>query len=401
MINKMVCILGLGYIGLPTAALLANNEYQVHGVDIVEKIVDTINQGNIHIVEPELDIYIKKAVECGNLIASLTPCNADIFIIAVPTPLRDNNIADISYIISAIESIMPYIKKNNIVILESTSPVGTTKEIEKILVKNNINIDNIFLAYCPERVLPGKIMEELIKNDRIIGGINDKSSKIVKEFYQTFVEGKIFTTNSQTAELAKLSENAFRDTNIAFANELSIVCDKLNIDIWELIALTNKHPRVNILNPGVGVGGHCIAVDPWFIVNSAKEESKLIKTSREVNLFKTQWIIEKIRNKILKFKAANNTEPSVVCLGISYKPNIDDLRESPALEIVTTLINDNYKISVVEPNIESYKGINLITLKNALTFDVIVILVAHNEFKEIKLENKIIDFCGVLNEYKE
>jgi UDP-N-acetyl-D-mannosaminuronic acid dehydrogenase len=393
--NKKICILGLGYIGLPTAALLANNGYIVHGVDILEDTVDIINKGEIHIVEPNLDSYVKKAVLDGKLTANLKPCIADIFIIAVPTPLKDNNVADISYILIAIKSIIPFIRDDAIIILESTSPVGTTKELEKVLIESNINTNNISIAYCPERVLPGKIMQELIHNDRIVGGINNISSIKVKKFYETFVEGNIYTTNSQTAELAKLSENAFRDNNIAFANELSIICDKLDINVWELITLTNKHPRVNILNPGIGVGGHCIAVDPWFIINSAEDESILMKTSREVNLFKTQWIIEKIKNKILSFTLEKNKKPNVACLGLSYKPNIDDLRESPALDIVNSLIKSGYDIKVVEPNIDNYKDIELVNIKEALTLDIVIILVAHDEFKKINNSDNIIDFCGI------
>jgi len=398
MVTKKVCILGLGYIGLPTASLLANNGYEVHGVDIVQETVNIINKGDIHIVEPQLDQHVKKAVNSGKLKADIKPCIADIFIIAVPTPLRDDNIADISYVLNATNNIIPYIKDDSIIILESTSPVGTTKKIEELLVKNGVNIDNISLAYCPERVLPGKIMKELINNNRIVGGTTNQSTQIVKNFYSTFVKGEILETNSQTAELAKLSENSFRDVNIAFTNELSIICDKLDIDVWELISLTNKHPRVNILSPGIGVGGHCIAVDPWFIVSSAKEESKLIKKAREVNLFKTQWVVEKIKNKILEFRIENKSEAKVACLGLSYKPDIDDLRESPALDIVNTLIDNKYDISVVEPNIKEYKNFELISLEETFSFDIIIILVAHKEFKTIKKSKKVIDFCGIFNE---
>lgn len=395
--NKKVCIIGLGYIGLPTAALLANRGYNVHGVDIVQDTVDTINKGDIHIIEPELDIYVKAAVNSGKLKADITPCEADIFIIAVPTPLNSDKSADISFVLEASQSIIPYIKDETIIILESTSPVGTTQKIEKLFTQHNIDMSKLFLAYCPERVLPGKIIQELVQNDRIVGGISKDSTNKVIEFYKTFVEGEIFGTECKIAELAKLSENAFRDTNIAFANEISMICDKLNINVKELISLTNRHPRVNILNPGVGVGGHCIAVDPWFIIETAKKESTLIKTSREVNLFKTQWVIEKIENSALKFELEYQKKPTVSCLGLAFKPNIDDLRESPAVHIVSTLIEKEYNVLTVEPNILKYKDIQLTSLDQAMKADIIVILVAHKEFKEIK-SNNILDFCGALND---
>lgn len=399
--NKKICILGLGYIGLPTAALLACEGYNVHGVDIVQETVNIINDGKIHIVEPQLDSYVKKAVKQGNLIAHTMPLKADIYIIAVPTPLKENNTADLSYIMNAINSIIPYLSAKSTIILESTSPVGTTQKIKEYLTDNNIDTKEIFLAYCPERVLPGNIINELIHNDRIIGGVTPESSKIVQEFYSTFIKGNIYITDAKTAELAKLSENTFRDVNIAFANELSMICDKLDINTHELISLTNKHPRVNILTPGVGVGGHCIAVDPWFIVNNAFEESKIIRTAREVNLFKTEWIVEKINNIILEFKFKNNKEPSISCLGLTYKANIDDLRESPSLKIVKKLINKGFQIHAVEPNIEYIEGINLISLQEALHTDLVILLVAHDEFKQLKSNTKIIDFCGLITQKED
>ena len=294
--NKRVCVVGLGYIGLPTAALLASKGCKVHGVDVIKNVVDTINQGKIHIVEPELDKFVKEAVESGNLKADTKPNFADVFIIAVPTPFHKGFIPNIDYVISAAESIAPYIKDGNIVVLESTSPVGTTEKIGEILKNKGVDISKIYIAHCPERVLPGKIMKEIVQNDRIVGGITQISTKKVAEFYKEFVDGEVLQTDSKTAEMSKLTENSFRDVNIAFANELSILCDKFGINVWELISLANRHPRVNILSPGCGVGGHCIAVDPWFIVHAGGNDAKLIKTAREVNNYKIQWVVKKIKN---------------------------------------------------------------------------------------------------------
>jgi len=348
-VNKRVCVVGLGYIGLPTAALLASKGCKVHGVDVIKNVVDTINQGKIHIVEPELDKFVKEAVESGNLKADTKPNFADVFIIAVPTPFHKGFIPNIDYVISAAESIAPYIKDGNIVVLESTSPVGTTEKIGEILKNKGVDISKIYIAHCPERVLPGKIMKEIVQNDRIVGGITQISTKKVAEFYKEFVDGEVLQTDSKTAEMSKLTENSFRDVNIAFANELSILCDKFGINVWELIALANRHPRVNILNPGCGVGGHCIAVDPWFIVHSGGNEAKLIKSAREVNNYKTQWVIEKIKNVALKFELANHKKAKIACLGLAFKPDIDDLRESPALAITKQLIANgfSFKNSIV------------------------------------------------------
>jgi UDP-N-acetyl-D-mannosaminuronic acid dehydrogenase len=406
---EKVCVIGLGYIGLPTATVLANNGFQVHGVDINEKTVELINNGQVHIYEPDLDKMAKKAVECGNLKASVLPEKADVFIIAVPTPFKENHKPDLTYVEHATKSITPYLEPGNIVILESTSPVGTTEKVAKWILEDrsdlNINENHknrIFFAYCPERVLPGKILKELIENDRIIGGIDEESTKRTAQFYGKFVEGKILKTNARTAELSKLTENAFRDVNIAFANELSMICDKLNINVWELINLANHHPRVNILQPGPGVGGHCIAVDPWFIVDAAPETAKLIRTARIVNDSKPYFVIEKIKEAV-----KNLENPTIACLGLSFKANIDDLRESPAVEIVKelSLIYDQ-TIYVAEPHIEelpeNLKELNVQltktedAIKNA---DVVVLLVDHDYFKVIDkkaLSNKIvIDTRGV------
>ncbi|WP_169764351.1 UDP-N-acetyl-D-mannosamine dehydrogenase [Campylobacter mucosalis] len=394
---KDVCIVGLGYIGLPTAALLANKGYKVHGVDVVKATVDTINQGKIHIVEPELDVFVKGAVNSGNLKADLKPKFADVFIIAVPTPFHEGFVPNLDYVTSATKSIAPYIKDENIVILESTSPVGTTEMVEQILRENGVDTTKIYVAHCPERVLPGKIMKELVQNDRIVGGLTKEASLKIAEFYRTFVEGEILQTDARTAEMAKLTENSFRDVNIAFANELSILCDKFGINVWELIRLANRHPRVNILSPGCGVGGHCIAVDPWFIVYAGGDDARLIKTVREVNNHKTEWVIEKIKNAALKFELENGKKPKIACLGLAFKPDIDDLRESPALAIVRALKEQNFDILAVEPNIKSHNEFEIFDYKEALEIaDLVVFLVGHKEFKDLNIKTEL-DFCGVLN----
>jgi len=329
--KRKICIMGMGYIGLPTAALLANKGYQVHGVDVDQHAIDTINRGEIHIVEPELDTFVQAAVNSGKLKAVLKPTEADVFIVAVPTPFHEGYVPNVDYIVSATKAIAPYVKEGNIIILESTSPVGTTDMMESVLKEAGVDITKLFIAHCPERVLPGQIMRELVENDRIVGGTTPEATEATVDFYNTFVDGEVLSTDAKTAEMAKLTENSFRDTNIAFANELSILCDKFDINVWELIKLANRHPRVNILNPGAGVGGHCIAVDPWFIVHAGQETAKLIKTSREVNNYKTEWVIEKIKNAALSFEAENGRKAKIACMGLAFKPDIDDLRESPAL----------------------------------------------------------------------
>jgi UDP-N-acetyl-D-mannosaminuronic acid dehydrogenase len=400
---KKISIIGLGYIGLPTAALLANRGYQVDGVDVVQSTVDTINRGEIHIVEPELDIFVKNAVNSGNLRASLTPKEADVFIIAVPTPFHDGFVPNINYIISATKAISPYIKAGNIVILESTSPVGTTDTMEKVLKESGVDTKNIYIAHCPERVLPGHIMRELVENDRIVGGITAEATQKTVEFYKTFVEGEVLSTDAKTAEMAKLTENSFRDTNIAFANELSILCDKFGIDVWELIRLTNRHPRVNVLQPSAGVGGHCIAVDPWFIVHAGGDDAKIIRTAREVNNYKTEWVIEKIKNEALNFENKNGKKAKIACMGLAFKPDIDDLRESPALYITERVASEGLDIMVVEPNIEvlpntlkEFISVKLVSLENALdSVDIIAVLVKHREFIDLKNEKSILDFVNI------
>jgi UDP-N-acetyl-D-mannosaminuronic acid dehydrogenase len=408
---KKVCVIGLGYIGLPTATVLANNGFEVHGVDINEKAVELINNGQVHIYEPDLDIMVKKAVKSGNLKASVVPEKADIFIIAVPTPFKENHKPDLTYVEQATRSISPYLEPGNIVILESTSPVGTTEKVAEWILeeREDLSIDEnhekrIFISHCPERVLPGKILKELIENDRIIGGINEESTKRTVEFYKNFVKGKILETNARTAELCKLAENAFRDVNIAFANELSMICDELNINVWELIDLANHHPRVNILQPGPGVGGHCIAVDPWFIVDAAPEKTKLIHTARIVNDSKPYFVIEKVQ-KALK----NIPNPTIACLGLAFKANVDDLRESPAVQIVEQLIKSQIgNVIVSEPNIsylpeklKKYKLENKEVLDAIEEADIVLLLVDHDHFKHINksiLNGKIvIDTRGLWN----
>lgn len=401
--KQKICVMGLGYIGLPTASMLATKGHQVLGVDINPKAVDTINQGNIHIVEPDLDILVRSAVGSGNLRASLTPEESDTFIIAVPTPFKKTatnpKAPDISYVEAATRTIAPYIRAGNLIILESTSPVGTTDRIAEIIreTRPDLACGQVSIAHCPERVLPGHIIRELVDNDRIIGGIDNASAEKAQELYKTFCNGNIFLTDAKTAEMAKLTENSFRDVNIAFANELSMICDRLGINVWELIELSNKHPRVKILQPGPGVGGHCIAVDPWFIVAAAPEEAKLIRTAREVNDHKPHWVLEKVRAKAERFK-----NPIIGCLGLAFKANIDDLRESPALEITRELISSGIgQVMACEPNVNGdFKEFPLHTLHAVLRdADILLVLVDHQEFKcldrELLKEKVVIDTRGV------
>ena len=394
--KKKICVIGLGYIGLPTSALLANKGYDVHGVDVVESTVDTINRGKIHIVEPELDLFVQVAVKSEKLKASLKPVESDVFIIAVPTPFHKGFVPNIDYVISATKSIVPYLKEGNIIILESTSPVGTTHKIEEVLKDEGVDTSKLYIAHCPERVLPGQIMRELVANDRIVGGITPQATQKTVEFYKTFVEGEVLSTDAKTAEMAKLTENSFRDVNIAFANELSILCDKFDINVWELIKLTNRHPRVNVLQPGAGVGGHCIAVDPWFIVHAGGDDAKIIRTAREVNSYKTEWVIEKIKNIALLFEKKNGRKAKVACMGLAFKPNIDDLRESPALYITRQLIASDLDILAVEPNIETFSEFEIVNYREAIErADIVAFLVGHKEFKGLPIDNNL-DFCGIL-----
>ncbi|MGM0608807.1 MAG: UDP-N-acetyl-D-mannosamine dehydrogenase [Candidatus Muiribacteriota bacterium] len=396
--SKKICVAGLGYIGLPTSALLANRGYKVHGVDVVQDVVDTINEGKIHIVEPELDTFVRAAVRSGDLIADTKPDYADVFIIAVPTPFHEGFVPNTDYVKSATKAIAPYVKEGNTVILESTSPVGTTDMVASVLSANGVDLDKVHVAHCPERVLPGKIMRELVENDRIVGGTTPEATKAAAEFYREFVQGEVLETTVRTAEMAKLTENSFRDTNIAFANELSMLCDKFDINVWELIELANKHPRVNILKPGTGVGGHCIAVDPWFIVHEGGETAKLIKTAREVNTYKTKWVIEKIKNKALEFENTYGKKPAVACMGLAFKPDIDDLRESPALYVARSLKQQGIHVVAVEPNIDGHEEFDMIDHREvASKSDIAAFLVAHKEFASLQC-GKELDFCGVLSQ---
>ena len=402
--EKKVITIGLGYIGLPTSALIAQNKIKVHGVDINQKIVKNINNGKIHFFEPDLDFVVDEAVKKGFLKASTHPIEGDTYLIVVPTPFKGNNKPDISYVESATKSIIKFLKDDDLYIIESTSPVGTTEKMMNIIYKERPELKGkLNIAYCPERVLPGNIMHELVYNDRVIGGIDEKSTNKAVKFYKQFVKGKLHVTNARTAEMCKLTENSSRDVQIAFANELSIICDKANINVWELIRLANKHPRVNILQPGCGVGGHCIAVDPYFIVSDYPMESKIIGTAREVNNYKSLWCIEKIKNEKSKFELKFGRSPKIAIMGLTFKPDIDDLRESPA-EFITHKILDNDNSDeylVVEPNIKNHKTFKLIDYNKASKIsDIIVILVAHKEFSTLKfIKNKVmLDFTGILRE---
>ena len=404
--KRKICIMGMGYIGLPTAALLANRGYQVHGVDINQHVIDTINRGEIHIVEPELDTFVRSSVKSGSLVANIEPAESDIFMIAVPTPFHadklnevtNSPIPNVDYIVDATKEIAPYVRSGNLILLESTSPVGTTDMMIKVLEQEGVDIDNIFVAHSPERVLPGHIIRELIENDRVVGGVNDESTKKAAEFYRTFVEGEVLETTAKTAEMTKLTENSFRDVNIAFANELSMLCDDTDVDVRELISLANKHPRVNILSPGCGVGGHCISVDPWFIVDSANGKAKIIEQARRTNDYKADWVIEKTKNIILQFEIKYNKKPTVACMGLAFKPNIDDLRESPALYIAEKL-NEFIDIVSVEPNIKECIGLDLVDIKTGLKSDICIYLVSHKEFRIKNMKEADLDFCGINNGY--
>lgn len=396
-----VVMIGLGYIGLPTAALIAQNKTHVHGVDINPKVVETINAGKIHIVEPELDIAVANAVKNGYLRAATTPVAAKTYLIVVPTPFKAKNEPDISFVEAATRAILPLLKEDDLYIIESTSPIGTTEKMMTLIYDERPELNGkLNIAYCPERVLPGNVMYELVHNDRVIGGVDEKSTEKAVEFYSQFIEGDLHKTNARTAEMCKLVENSSRDVQIAFANELSLICDKADINVWELIELANKHPRVNILQPGCGVGGHCIAVDPYFIVADYPMESKIIGTAREINNYKSFWCAEKVQTAKLEFELKHGRKPSIAVMGLAFKPNIDDLRESPAKYIAQKVLQNanNEKYYIVEPNIETHTVFKLTNYKEAVEkADIIVFLVAHNEFKDLYIaQNKIIiDFCGI------
>ncbi|MGF6754862.1 UDP-N-acetyl-D-mannosamine dehydrogenase [Paraburkholderia sp. GAS42] len=409
---RSVSMIGLGYIGLPTATVIASRGIKVFGVDVRQHVVDTINRGEIHIIEPDLDQLVHRVVNDGLLVASTTPQSADAFMIAVPTPFKGDHEPDLAYVEAAAKSIAPVLAAGNLVILESTSPVGATEKMARWLAEARPDLTfphqagedaQVQLAYCPERVLPGHILRELVANDRIVGGMTERAAEAAAGLYRTFVEGECLKTDARTAEMAKLTENAFRDVNIAFANELSLICDRLKINVWELIRLANHHPRVNILQPGPGVGGHCIAVDPWFIVDSAPAEARIIRTAREVNDGKPGYVVDKVREA-----ARGKTDPVIACLGLAFKANIDDLRESPSVEITRRLAESGMgRILAVEPHVDAlpkelHDGVELVALEAALEqADVIVLLVDHEQFKRVSWSSitgkAIIDTRGIVN----
>jgi UDP-N-acetyl-D-mannosaminuronic acid dehydrogenase len=404
--KSKIAVIGLGYIGLPTAAVLASVGHDVIGVDVSQHVVDVVNRGEVHIVEPDLDGLVRGAVITGRLRAVTQVEPSDIFIIAVPTPFKKDNQPDLAFVEAAACAIAPQLKAGNLVILESTSPVGSTEKLAAWLVRERPDLSfpsssnavaDISLAYCPERVLPGSIVLELVRNDRVIGGLTPACTERAVQLYASFVRGECVKTDARTAEMTKLTENAFRDVNIAFANELSVICDQLGINVWDLIALANRHPRVNILNPGPGVGGHCIAVDPWFIVDSAPQASRLIRTARQVNDDKPRWVVEKIEQAVASVKVRSGRDVTIACLGLAFKANIDDLRESPSLEIVKQVQKEQlgHRLLVVEPYVErlpaelmGHAEVELVELELALhDADVVVLLVDHLQFKSVSRES--------------
>jgi UDP-N-acetyl-D-mannosaminuronic acid dehydrogenase len=418
---KTISMIGLGYVGLPTATLFASRKKTVIGVDVNQHAVDTINQGKIHIVEPELDMLVQAVVTAGYLRATTTPEPAEAFLIAVPTPFTDGHKPDLSYVEAAAKSIAPVLAKGNLVILESTSPVGTTEKLAEWLAQARPDLSfpqqsaetaDIQIAYCPERVLPGRVVHELVDNDRVIGGMTRTATFMAAALYKTFVQGDLVETNARTAEMCKLTENSFRDVNIAFANELSMICDKLGINVWEVIALANRHPRVTILNPGAGVGGHCVAVDPWFIVNTSPDEARIIRVAREVNDHKPEWVIDKVKaaiaDTLARRPASTMADVKVACLGLAFKPDIDDLRESPAVEITQQIAQLGCQVMAVEPNIEtlpqklSQPNLTLSKLDDALeAADVVCVLVKHKLFielvEDIRRHGRATDVVGLFS----
>ncbi len=393
--------MGLGYIGLPTAIIAAKHGVKVVGVDINPEVVRLTNEGKLHIVEPGLQDLLVNVVENGSLRASTQPEDADAFFIVVPTPFKGDHEPDVSYVENATRMVLPYLKPGNLFVIESTSPVGTTEAMAQIIFSERPElVGKIHIAYCPERVLPGNVIYELVHNDRVIGGLDEASTDAAIAFYSQFVEGKLHRTNSRTAELCKLTENSSRDVQIAFANELSMVCDQAGINVWELINLANKHPRVNILQPGCGVGGHCIAVDPYFITAAFPNESRIIAQARATNNYKASWCVEKIKNAMLRFELDHKRPPVVAMMGLAFKPNIDDLRESPAKRITTAVMQscNNANILVVEPNIKEHKVFKLTPYDEAYEkADIVALLTAHNEFKTLpwRDDKVILDFCGI------
>jgi UDP-N-acetyl-D-mannosaminuronic acid dehydrogenase len=400
MTGRSVCVIGLGYIGLPTAGLLASRGWQVIGVDTNPDVVSAVSRGIAHISEPEIDALVHETVRMGSLRAAAAPEPAEVTLICVPTPFVEGTTPpapDVTYVEAAVRSTAPTLRPGDLLIIESTCPVGTTERLASLLQELTPIGSEVLMAYCPERVLPGRILSELVANDRVVGGINEESSVAAEAFYRSVVEGEILRTDSRTAEMVKLVENSYRDVNIAFANEISIICEHLGIDPWQLISLANHHPRVNVLQPGPGVGGHCIAVDPWFIVANDPATARLIRTARTVNDEKTDWVVEQIAAAA---DVAGNHErpPRIACLGLAYKPDIDDLRESPALRVARTLKRRGFDVLAVEPNISEHAEFALHTMDEAVSAaDVVAILVAHREFADLEVGDRVVlDFCGLL-----
>ncbi|MBR3101746.1 MAG: UDP-N-acetyl-D-mannosamine dehydrogenase [Muribaculaceae bacterium] len=395
------CFMGLGYIGLPTAIIAAKHGIEILGVDINPKVVRMTNEGRLHIVEPGMEELLREVVSEGMLKASTKPEVCDAYFMVVPTPFKGNHEPDISYVESATRSVIPLLKEGDLYVIESTSPVGTTEKMAQLIHELRPELEGkIYIAYCPERVLPGNVIYELVHNDRVIGGLTPEATEKAIEFYSHFVEGQLHRTNSRTAEMCKLTENSSRDVQIAFANELSMVCEKAGINVWHLIELANKHPRVNILQPGCGVGGHCIAVDPYFITAAFPREAQIIAMARDINNYKSDWCVERVKNAMLRFELDNKRRPTVAMMGLAFKPNIDDLRESPAKRIVTSVMQsfNNADILVVEPNIQEHRVFKLTNYKDAYEqADIVVFLTAHNEFKTLpwRDDKVILDFCGI------
>ena len=395
------CFMGLGYIGLPTAIIAAQSGIEIIGVDINTKVVEQTNAGHLHIVEPGMEKLLQEVIKSGKFRATSEPEECDAYFIVVPTPFKGDHQPDISYVENATRMVLPLLKKGDLYVIESTSPVGTTEQMAELIFQERPELKgNIHIAYCPERVLPGNVIYELVNKDRVIGGIDEDSTSHAIEFYSKFVTGQLHRTNARTAELCKLTENSSRDVQIAFANELSMICERAGINVWDLINLANKHPRVNILQPGCGVGGHCIAVDPYFITAAFPKEARIIAQAREINNFKAQWCAEKVKNAMLEFELKNHHKPVVAMMGLAFKPNIDDLRESPAKRITTEVMQsrNNAKLLVVEPNIQEHNVFKLTPYREAYErADIVVFLTAHNEFKQLEWrEDKVIlDFCGI------
>lgn len=394
--------MGLGYIGLPTAIIAARNgNVDVVGVDINPSVVDKTNAGELHIIEPGLEDYLKEVISSGKLRAKTSPETADAFFMVVPTPFKGNHEPDVSFVESATRAVIPFLKEGDLYVIESTSPVGTTEMMAVIIYKERPELKGkIYIAYCPERVLPGNVIYELVHNDRVIGGIDEASTKKAQEFYSQFVQGTLHPTNARTAEMCKLTENSSRDVQIAFANELSLICDRAGINVWELISLANRHPRVNILQPGCGVGGHCIAVDPYFITAAYPKEAKIIAAARSINNYKADWCAEKILNTMLRFELDNKRKPVVAMMGVAFKPDIDDLRESPAKYIITKVMQscNNADILVVEPNVKEHRVFKLTPYLEAYEkADIVVFLTAHTPFRSLpwRDDKVILDFCGI------